>query len=92
VGCGPATDVVAAFRREVRLLSALRHEHIVLFRGACVDLPHLCIVPGVRKGGGTARPLPPPPPFGPRRTVFGSSLAPGHPIPEAPGFNSTHGL
>eukprot|EP00669_Euglena_mutabilis_P000628 TRINITY_DN10853_c0_g1_i1.p1 TRINITY_DN10853_c0_g1~~TRINITY_DN10853_c0_g1_i1.p1 ORF type:complete len:219 (-),score=72.49 TRINITY_DN10853_c0_g1_i1:39-695(-) len=37
-------DVVAAFRREVRLLSALRHEHIVLFRGACVDLPHLCIV------------------------------------------------
>ena len=38
------SDMVASFKREVKMLSSLRHEHIVLFRGACVDLPHLCIV------------------------------------------------
>eukprot|EP00667_Euglena_gracilis_P005324 EG_transcript_5354 len=37
-------DMVAAFKREVKMLSSLRHEHIVLFRGACIDIPHMCIV------------------------------------------------
>eukprot|EP00906_Rhabdomonas_costata_P035991 RCo050532 len=37
-------DMVASFRREVKMLSTLRHEHIVVFRGACIEIPHMCIV------------------------------------------------
>uniref|UniRef100_A0A7S1ILY5 Protein kinase domain-containing protein n=1 Tax=Eutreptiella gymnastica TaxID=73025 RepID=A0A7S1ILY5_9EUGL len=38
------SDMVASFKREVKMLSSMRHEHIVLFRGACIDVPNLCIV------------------------------------------------
>eukprot|EP00992_Anisonema_acinus_P009446 TRINITY_DN5665_c0_g1_i2.p1 TRINITY_DN5665_c0_g1~~TRINITY_DN5665_c0_g1_i2.p1 ORF type:complete len:233 (+),score=42.60 TRINITY_DN5665_c0_g1_i2:1017-1715(+) len=44
-------EMVASFRREVRLLSSLTHPHIVLFKGACVDPPHLCIVTELMNGG-----------------------------------------
>eukprot|EP01006_Ploeotia_vitrea_P042471 TRINITY_DN66630_c1_g2_i1.p2 TRINITY_DN66630_c1_g2~~TRINITY_DN66630_c1_g2_i1.p2 ORF type:complete len:545 (-),score=68.93 TRINITY_DN66630_c1_g2_i1:1843-3477(-) len=33
-----------AFKQEVKLLSTFRHESIVLFRGACLQPPRLCIV------------------------------------------------
>ena len=41
--CHPCFQV-ASFKREVKMLSSMRHEHIVLFRGACIDIPNLCIV------------------------------------------------
>ena len=40
-----------AFKREVQVLSALRHPHIVRLLGACLVLPHLCIVEELAKGG-----------------------------------------
>lgn len=40
-----------AFRREVQVLSALRHPHIVRLLGACLVLPHLCIVEELAMGG-----------------------------------------
>ncbi len=40
-----------AFRREVQVLSALRHPHIVRLLGACLVLPHLCIVEELATGG-----------------------------------------
>eukprot|EP01012_Entosiphon_sulcatum_P056863 TRINITY_DN80574_c0_g1_i1.p1 TRINITY_DN80574_c0_g1~~TRINITY_DN80574_c0_g1_i1.p1 ORF type:complete len:590 (-),score=74.93 TRINITY_DN80574_c0_g1_i1:74-1843(-) len=36
--------MLSSFKQEVRLLSTFRHENIVLFRGACVELPNLCLV------------------------------------------------
>ena len=40
-----------AFKREVQVLSALRHPHIVRLLGACLVLPHLCIVQELATGG-----------------------------------------
>jgi len=37
-------DMIDEFRREVAVMSALRHPNTVLLMGACVTLPHLAIV------------------------------------------------
>jgi len=37
-------DVLLDFRKEVAVLSSLRHPHVILFMGACTRLPDLCIV------------------------------------------------
>ena len=39
-----ATGAAGDFRREVALLTKLRHPHVVLFMGACVTPSELCIV------------------------------------------------
>ena len=36
---------------QVKLLSSFRHEQIVLFRGACLELPNLCIITELMSGG-----------------------------------------
>ena len=50
VGLGDEAQL-DAFRREVQVLSALRHPHIVRLLGACLVLPHLCIVEELAMGG-----------------------------------------
>ena len=40
-----------SFKREVQVLSSLRHPHIVRLLGACLVLPHLCIVEELASGG-----------------------------------------
>lgn len=43
-------DQFAKFMDEVRILMKIRHENIVLFMGASVELPKLAVVTTVRKG------------------------------------------
>eukprot|EP01006_Ploeotia_vitrea_P054087 TRINITY_DN67848_c7_g3_i1.p1 TRINITY_DN67848_c7_g3~~TRINITY_DN67848_c7_g3_i1.p1 ORF type:complete len:502 (-),score=3.39 TRINITY_DN67848_c7_g3_i1:477-1982(-) len=56
--------MLSAFKKEVKLLASFRHEQIVLFRGACLELPNLCIITELMAGGNlynllhTSQPLP----------------------------------
>ncbi len=45
------------FRAEMAFLSELHHPNIVLFIGACVKVPHLCIVTGKYKYAIRERPF-----------------------------------
>uniref|UniRef100_A0A7S4LH93 Protein kinase domain-containing protein n=1 Tax=Eutreptiella gymnastica TaxID=73025 RepID=A0A7S4LH93_9EUGL len=45
------SSMLNSFRKEVKLLSSFRHEQIVLFRGACLELPNLCIITELMSGG-----------------------------------------
>ncbi len=44
-------DGIRRFLREVKLMSTLHHPNIVLFLGASVTLPNLCIVMEYLSGG-----------------------------------------
>ncbi|XP_074599754.1 uncharacterized protein LOC141854098 isoform X2 [Brevipalpus obovatus] len=43
-------EQVNDFWEKIAQLCMIRHENIVLFMGACVDLPHLAVVTSMRKG------------------------------------------
>eukprot|EP00518_Triparma_eleuthera_P002332 CAMPEP_0182456162 /NCGR_PEP_ID=MMETSP1319-20130603/2079_1 /TAXON_ID=172717 /ORGANISM="Bolidomonas pacifica, Strain RCC208" /LENGTH=291 /DNA_ID=CAMNT_0024654343 /DNA_START=134 /DNA_END=1006 /DNA_ORIENTATION=- len=47
----PNSDVLRRFLREVKLMSILHHPNIVLFLGACITKPDICLVMEYLPGG-----------------------------------------